>query len=377
MKSLSDLLNDKAASLYKIGEILEACRLAEQSLESAKQTYGADHSKVATSLNILAGLYKAQGRYSEVEPLYQEALAIRLKTLGPDHPDVAASINNLAVFYKSQGDYFDAEFFYRQALSMREKALGPVHVDVAVSLNNLAALYYSWRRYPEAETLSMRALQILEERSGKEQAAAEAIQGNLKSLLGMIAIAEEESKKRITEITRSKIFEIIIDEGIRWSGNLSEPAFLERIFDLVSMSPKDEQFENAFDEIWRLRVREHLWESSWIFADSRFDLLYCEDSVFLQFLCEMLHPEVRSNIFEVERLSEIFNEHLADSGYELVEQDIESDESIFIAKKHLADADAPLTPIASLAKRDYLSKLQKLLTILPHPGRTESQTTHN
>ena len=38
------------------------------------------HPDVATSLNNLAALYKAQGHYAEAEPLYQRSLA---KTLGP------------------------------------------------------------------------------------------------------------------------------------------------------------------------------------------------------------------------------------------------------------------------------------------------------
>ena len=41
------------------------------------------------SLNNLAHLYRAQGRYADAEPLYKRALAIREKALGPDHPDVA------------------------------------------------------------------------------------------------------------------------------------------------------------------------------------------------------------------------------------------------------------------------------------------------
>ena len=41
------------------------------------------------SLNNLAELYRAQGRYADAEPLYKRSLAIREKALGPDHPDVA------------------------------------------------------------------------------------------------------------------------------------------------------------------------------------------------------------------------------------------------------------------------------------------------
>ena len=50
-------------------------------------------------------LYRAQGRYGEAEPLYQRALKIREKVLGPEHPDVAHSLNNLAALYHAQGRY--------------------------------------------------------------------------------------------------------------------------------------------------------------------------------------------------------------------------------------------------------------------------------
>ena len=60
------------------------------------------------SLNNLAGLYQAQGRYAEAEPLYKRSLAINEKALGPDHPDVALSLNNLAELYRAQSRYADA-----------------------------------------------------------------------------------------------------------------------------------------------------------------------------------------------------------------------------------------------------------------------------
>ena len=96
---------------------------------------------MARSLNNLALLYDAQGRYAEAEPLYKRALAIREKALGPDHPDVAPSLNNLAALYDPQGQYAQAEPLYKRSQEIREKALGPNHPDVATSLNNLAVLY--------------------------------------------------------------------------------------------------------------------------------------------------------------------------------------------------------------------------------------------
>ncbi len=48
---------------------------------------GLDHPDVAQSLNNLALLYYAQGRYDVAEPLHKRALAIEEKALGPDHPN--------------------------------------------------------------------------------------------------------------------------------------------------------------------------------------------------------------------------------------------------------------------------------------------------
>ena len=56
---------------------------------SSEKALGPEHPDVANSLNNLAALYQAQGRYAEAEPLYKRALAISEKALGPEHPDVA------------------------------------------------------------------------------------------------------------------------------------------------------------------------------------------------------------------------------------------------------------------------------------------------
>ncbi len=88
-----------------------------------------EHPDVATSLNNLAELYRAQGQYANAQPLYQRALAIREKALGPEHPDVAQSLNNLALLYYAQGQYANAEPLFNRALAIWEKALGPEHLQ--------------------------------------------------------------------------------------------------------------------------------------------------------------------------------------------------------------------------------------------------------
>src|SRR5262249_21862953 len=61
------------------------------------------------------------------EPLYQQALAIERQTLGPQHVDVATTLNNLAALARAMGRYTEAETYYQQALSIWQTTLGPAH----------------------------------------------------------------------------------------------------------------------------------------------------------------------------------------------------------------------------------------------------------
>jgi tetratricopeptide (TPR) repeat protein len=74
---------------------------------------------VATSLNNLAELYRAQGQYAQAEPLYKRSLAITEKALGPDHPDVATILNNLAELYRATKRIVEAEKLEERAARIR------------------------------------------------------------------------------------------------------------------------------------------------------------------------------------------------------------------------------------------------------------------
>ncbi len=151
-------------------------------MEIEEEILGPNHPDVAQSLNNIALIYKIQGQYTEVEPLYKRAISIWIKSLGPDHPRVATGLNNLATFYKTQGRYQDAELIFKQALSIREKSLGPEHPDVAASLNNLGLLYKMQGRYSEAELLYKRSLSIWEKSKGSDHPDLASGLNNLASL---------------------------------------------------------------------------------------------------------------------------------------------------------------------------------------------------
>ncbi|MEG4289455.1 tetratricopeptide repeat protein, partial [Microcoleus sp. C2C3] len=58
------------ALIKEQGKLDIAIKLNKQSLYLAKRIWGDEHPNVATSLNNLAYLYHAQGKYSEAEPLF-------------------------------------------------------------------------------------------------------------------------------------------------------------------------------------------------------------------------------------------------------------------------------------------------------------------
>ncbi len=138
---------------------------------------------------------------------------------------------------------------------------------------------------------------------------------------------------KVTQIIRRNIFDFIQAEQLWWSGRMSEIDFLSRLFDLDNLESYDGRFPNAAGDIWQHRVNNpNDWEDNWIYTDKRFNLLQCDDSVFLNFLCEMIHPLVRVDSSEVNRLLQIFNENLKEDNYEIVEKSKISGKPIFVGR---------------------------------------------
>lgn len=141
--------------------------------------------------------------------------------------------------------------------------------------------------------------------------------------------------QKITTVTRRNIFDFMIVENIWWSGRLEEIDFLSRMFDLENMPSYDDRFPNAGGDIWQHRINNNDWDDNWIFNDKRFNLLNCEDHILLNFLCEMLHPIVRADPNEVNRLLQLINENLKEDNFELVEKSKVSGKPIFIGRQRI------------------------------------------
>jgi len=137
---------------------------------------------------------------------------------------------------------------------------------------------------------------------------------------------------QISSVTRRDLFDEIIEKRFRWHGRLNEILFLNRIYNLEKMPSTDDRYSNAEDDIWQHRERNFDWEDWWILSDSRFDLLHCPDNVFLKFICEMIHPSVRTEN-EVNEILPIINKYLNKDNFELFPKNYISGRPVFGYRK--------------------------------------------
>jgi hypothetical protein len=148
---------------------------------------------------------------------------------------------------------------------------------------------------------------------------------------------------RVTAATRRDLLDMLRVEEMQWSGRLDETVFLSRIWDLSTMLSTDHRFKDAAGDIWQHRVNNaYDWPDDWIYDDSRFDLLHCDDQQFLAFLCETVHPVVREAPDEARALVDLYNDYLRKDGVQLVAVDKLGTRSVY-EPRFRAHALAPTT----------------------------------
>lgn len=157
---------------------------------------------------------------------------------------------------------------------------------------------------------------------------------------------------KIAETTRRDIFDALIVENVSWNGRLEEPDFLARVFDLRNMPSYDGRFGDAYGDIWQHRVNNYDWDSDWVFHDSRLNLIGIDDEILLRFLCEMLHPVVRTDAEEVERLKQTFNQFLRPDGYEIVERGKIANRPVFATRVYALAATMSLESVRTVFTAD-------------------------
>lgn len=151
---------------------------------------------------------------------------------------------------------------------------------------------------------------------------------------------------KISQLTRRDIVDAITVEKVSWSGRMEEPEFLSRLYNLASLPSEDSRFKDAAGDIWQHRVNNYDWNEDWVFYDSRFGLMNGDDETFLAFLCETIHPVVRADPTEAERICQLYNQYLRNDGFQIVEKTRMSGKPVYIGRY----VGVGITPAVSAAK---------------------------
>jgi hypothetical protein len=150
----------------------------------------------------------------------------------------------------------------------------------------------------------------------------------------------DDDDNQISELTRRDIFDALRLENVQWAGRLGETDFLSRVFDLTKLPSEDYRASNMLGDVSLHRENFHDWDDNWPYDDGRLNLLRAPDETFLRFICEMIHPIVRADDLEVDKLLALFNSTLAVDGYQLSVKSVRSGRRIFAASHTLLGVQA-------------------------------------
>jgi len=90
--------------------------------------------------SILGGLESEPGSLNDAKSHYHQALQIVESLCGQDHPDVATILNSLGKVARAQGEIAEARSCFARALAILRANLKEGYPDIAVAQQHLEAL---------------------------------------------------------------------------------------------------------------------------------------------------------------------------------------------------------------------------------------------
>jgi serine/threonine protein kinase/tetratricopeptide (TPR) repeat protein len=155
---LAQTLNDLGVLLTDKGDYAGAARTLEQALTMRRTLLGPEHADVAVTLVELGRVYQDLGFNQRADPLLRESLAVRRKVLGESDRETAVSLNGVASVLRLNGDLKGAELLLRQSFELNRTTRGEYHINTGTSLHDLAIVTASRGDYASAESQFRQAL---------------------------------------------------------------------------------------------------------------------------------------------------------------------------------------------------------------------------
>ena len=144
------------------GRFSEALDLSLASYELQSKIHGPDDLRTAKALNNLGLRYDDVEKFDEALGAFRQALAIKEAKLGDQHPVLTTTLMNLGNLARVQSRFDDATARYQAALTIAQDVHGPNHPEVATLIDNMGIVFYERREYEQALAHFERALGIME-----------------------------------------------------------------------------------------------------------------------------------------------------------------------------------------------------------------------
>ncbi|MFH1117613.1 MAG: tetratricopeptide repeat protein [Pseudomonadota bacterium] len=177
------------------GKYVEAQKAHKEALEISKKLGLHDVELIASTC--LGTIYRATGKFSQAETMYQRSLAICDRTVRPDRIQLVLPLSNLADLYTQQGKMAKAEPLLRRILALREKNLQPRDPLIGESCALLGFVLAQQNKLSEAASSLKRGTKILEEANSPNLCNALLFSATLYSQQGKLSEAEESLKRAV------------------------------------------------------------------------------------------------------------------------------------------------------------------------------------
>ncbi len=180
---LATTLNNLALVRRAQGDVGGAIELFEETLEVLRAAFGPSHMYVATVLESIGSLEQRRGRHADAERLMTEALDMRREILGERHPDIVNGLNGLGLLHLEMGELEEARSYVDEGLAMSVEILGERHTRTGGLLNSLGLIHLAREDAAAAEAALRRSVAIREETLGPLHRTTLNTNGNLAAAL--------------------------------------------------------------------------------------------------------------------------------------------------------------------------------------------------
>jgi serine/threonine protein kinase len=161
-------MNHLASAYHYAGELREALKLFEETLQLRQRLVGPDHADTLTSMHNVAEACFALGRTQDAIQLHEQTLELRKAKLGHDHRDALVSMHSLAVSYNAAARFRDAIKLLEEALPLWRATLGQHHRETLRTMIGLANCYAAAGLSDEALRMRLDALPLLRTKLGPD-----------------------------------------------------------------------------------------------------------------------------------------------------------------------------------------------------------------